>query len=113
MVGLTTKQNSFCNQLMVMALKKVELARALASNPSLILLDEVAAGSTEKELPQIAEIIKIMRGMGKTVIMVEHIMKLMMEVVDRIIVMDKGRKIAEGSPEEVMKNTDVIRAYLG
>lgn len=113
MVGLTTKQDLLCNQLMVVALKKVELARALASNPSLVLLDEVAAGSTEKELPQIAEVIKIMREMGKTVIMVEHIMKLMMDVVDRIIVMDKGRKIAEGSPEEVIKDAEVIKAYLG
>jgi branched-chain amino acid transport system ATP-binding protein len=113
MVGLTTKQDLLCNQLMVVALKKVELARALASNPSLVLLDEVAAGSTEKELPQIAEVIKIMREMGKTVIMVEHIIKLMVNVVDRIIVMDKGRKIAEGSPEEVMKDADVIKAYLG
>jgi branched-chain amino acid transport system ATP-binding protein len=113
MVGLATKQNLLCNQLMVVALKKVELARALASNPSLILLDEVAAGSTDKELPQIAEVIKIIREMGKTVIMVEHIIKLMVNVVDRIIVMDKGRKIAEGSPEEVMKDADVIKAYLG
>jgi branched-chain amino acid transport system ATP-binding protein len=106
-------QDTFCRELPVLALKKLELMRALASNPSVILLDEVAAGSTEVELPQILTIIKKMREMGKTIIMVEHIMKLMVEAVDRIVVMDKGSKLAEGPPSQIMKNPDVIEAYLG
>ena len=94
-------------------LKKLELARALASDPELILLDEVAAGSTEAEIPQILGTIKKLREMGKTVIMVEHIMKVMVEAVDRLLVMDEGLKIAEGPPDEVMNNKKVIDAYLG
>jgi branched-chain amino acid transport system ATP-binding protein len=108
-----TSQDMLCSELAVLALKKVELMRALASNPTIILLDEVAAGSTEAELPQILTIIKKIREMGKTIIMVEHIMKLMVEAVDRIVVVDKGCKLAEGSPEQIMKNPDVIEAYLG
>jgi branched-chain amino acid transport system ATP-binding protein len=108
-----TSQNMACSELTVLTLKKIELMRALASNPEIILLDEVAAGSTEVELPQILTIIKRIREMGKTIIMVEHIIKLMVEAVDRIVVMDKGSKLAEGPPTAIMKNPDVIEAYLG
>ena len=113
MVGLAGKQHMFCHQLPVLNLKKLELIRALSSNPSLVLLDEVAAGSTEKELPQILAIIKKIRAMGKTVIMVEHIIRVMIEAVDRIIVLDKGSKLAEGPPAQIMKDSRVIEAYLG
>lgn len=108
-----TSQQMLCSELTVLTLKKVELMRALASNPEIILLDEVAAGSTEVELPQILTIIKKIREMNKTIIMVEHIMKLMVEAVDRIVVMDKGSKLTEGPPDRIMKNPDVIEAYLG
>ena len=112
-VGLSEKKDMLSKDLKTISLKKLELARALASDPELILLDEVGAGSTEAEIPQILNTIKKLREMGKTVIMVEHIMKVMIEAVDRLVVMDKGSKIAEGPPDEVMNNQKVIDAYLG
>lgn len=112
-VGLSEKKDMLSKDLKTISLKKLELARALASDPELILLDEVAAGSTEAEIPQILGTIKKLREMGKTVIMVEHIMKVMVEAVDRLLVMDEGLKIAEGPPDEVMNNKKVIDAYLG
>jgi branched-chain amino acid transport system ATP-binding protein len=112
MTRFPSRQDASCQQFTTVTLKKIELMRALASNPTLLLLDEVAAGSTEAELPQILEIIKNMRAMGKTIIMVEHIIKFMVEAVDRIVVMEKGAKIAEGQPAEIMKNEAVITAYL-
>ena len=113
LVGLSDKKDTLCRDLATINLKKLELARALASDPTLILLDEVGAGSTEAEIPQILDTIKKIREMGKTIIIVEHIIKVMVEAVDRLIVMDKGSKIAEGTPSEIMEDKKVIDAYLG
>jgi branched-chain amino acid transport system ATP-binding protein len=113
LVDLSKQKGTIAGELATVSLKRLELARALATNPTLILLDEVAAGSTEAELPRILDIIRQVRKIGKTIILVEHVMKVMVEAVDRIVVMDKGEKIAEGTPDQVMKDEKVMAAYFG
>jgi branched-chain amino acid transport system ATP-binding protein len=110
---LTEMKDTLAKNLVVVTLKRLELARTLASNPMLLLMDEVAAGLNESEIPQVLDILKEIRKTGITVILIEHIMKVMVEAVDRIVVIDKGGKIAEGVPKEIMKNEKVIEAYLG
>ena len=95
------------------ALKRLEIARALAAEPKLLLLDEPAAGHNPKETVEIDELIREIARGGVTVVLVEHDMKLVMNVSDRILVLDYGRKLAEGTAEEVRRNPDVIKAYLG
>jgi branched-chain amino acid transport system ATP-binding protein len=91
----------------------LELARVLATRPTLLLLDELAGGLTEREIPMLLDLLKEIRGMGITMILIEHVMKVMMNAVDRIIVMDGGLKIGEGKPEEIMEDRKVIEAYFG
>ncbi len=112
-MGLLEKKEMLTRDLAAITLKRLELARALASHPTLLLLDEVAAGLTEAEIPRILDLLKEIHGMGITIILIEHIMKIMVQAVDRIIVMDNGMKLTEGRPEEVMKDKQVIKAYLG
>jgi len=112
-VGLLDQKDTFTKDLAAITLKRLELARALASNPTLLLLDEVAAGLTEAEMPRVLDLLNEIHGMGITIILIEHVMRIMVEAVDRIIVMDKGMKLAEGRPGEVMKDRQVIEAYLG
>lgn len=112
-VGLTVKPDQLAGSLNVAQKKRLEMARALAAHPYLLLLDEVLAGLNPSEIGNMIETILKIREQGITIIMIEHVMKAVMNVSDRLIVLDYGQQIAEGTPEEISKNEKVIEAYLG
>jgi len=93
--------------------KTLEIARALATEPKLLLLDEPAGGLSTLEIEQLAQLIKRIRDGGITILLVEHRMELVMGIADRLIVLNYGSKIGEGSPGEIQSNEEVIKAYLG
>ena len=93
--------------------KRLELARALAARPRLLLLDEVLAGLNPTETERMIDTVRKIRDSGIAILMIEHIMRAVMSLSDRIVVLNLGRKLAEGSPQQVANNPAVITAYLG
>ncbi len=107
------KFDILAKNLNVIELRRVQLARALATNPKMLLLDELLTGLTPKESDEAIELIKLINKQGITILMVEHIMRVIMGLSNRIIVLNHGEKICDGTPDEVCKDKEVINVYLG
>jgi branched-chain amino acid transport system ATP-binding protein len=112
-VGLSGVRDVPARDLTLANQKRLEVARALATRPELLLLDELMAGLTHTEVAQAMELVKKIRDRGITIVMIEHVMKAIMNVCDRIIVLHHGKKIAEGTPKEIANSKTVIEVYLG
>ena len=112
-VGLVADADRPAGALPYGALKRLEIARALASEPKVLLLDEPAAGCNAVETQEIERLVRRIADMGVAVVLVEHDMKLVMRISDRVLVLDRGRPLAEGPPQVVRENPAVIEAYLG
>jgi len=110
---LMSERHKAAASLSIAERKRLEIARALATKPDLLLLDETAAGLNSAELHQAIQLIQEIRNRGVTIILVEHIMKVVMSISNRIHVLNYGQTIAEGTPDEVASNKEVIEAYLG
>lgn len=111
--GLAAKASRPAGQLAVLDLKRLEIARALATNPRVLLLDEVGAGLVGKELEEVIELIRLIHAEGRTAILVEHVERVVASLVKRVIVLDWGSVLAEGSPREISRNAEVRDVYLG
>jgi branched-chain amino acid transport system ATP-binding protein len=112
-VGLARRANELAGSLPYGEQRRLEIARALGTNPGVILLDEPAAGTNPAEKQELAALIKQVNGDGIGVLLIEHDMKLVMSVADRIVVLNFGSRIAEGTPEQIQRDPAVVAAYLG
>jgi len=112
-VGLANRAQSSARALTLAGKKRLEVARALAARPKLLLLDEVLAGLNPTEIAQMIDLVRKIRASGISVFMIEHVMQAIMSLSDCILVLNLGRKIAEAPPTEVVQNPDVVEAYLG
>ena len=111
--GLQDKAHAHPDELNLHQRKFLELARALASRPRLVLLDEVLCGLTPSEIDDAVALVRRIRDQGSTVVFVEHVMRAVMALTDRVVVFDQGLLLAEGPAEEVMRRPEVMTAYLG
>jgi branched-chain amino acid transport system ATP-binding protein len=112
-VGLRDRADQLAGSLNVAQKKRLEMARALAARPYLLLLDEVLAGLNPSEITGMIETVRLIRERGITILMIEHVMQALMSLSDEVIVLDYGELIAAGTPDEVVHNPQVIEAYLG
>ena len=112
-LGLGNFKNALAGSLNVVQKKHLEIARAVATEPKLLLLDETMAGLTGIERVEAVKLIRRLNDTGITIVMIEHVMEVVMNVSDKVIVLNSGELLAEGTPEEVCNEEKVIRAYLG
>lgn len=112
-VGLEAKTNAAAGELTLVEKKHLEIARALATDPEVLLLDEMVSGLTPTEARRTIDTIRQIQARGITIIMIEHVLRVVMELCERVIVLNYGSQIAEGSPEQVVKDPEVVVAYLG
>jgi len=112
-VGMQGQLDQNGNDLTVAGRKRLELARALATGPRLLLLDEVMAGLNPTEIVEIIGVLKAIRAAGVTILLIEHVMQAVTSLAERLYVLNQGRMIAEGTPAEIAENPQVVEAYLG